>query len=503
MPTPRFILALDAGTTSSRSILFNHDANIVAVAQKEFAQHFPQPGWVEHDANEIWNTQRATIDAVLQQATAKPQDVAAVGITNQRETTVLWDKRSGEPVAPAIVWQDRRTADRCAELKRLGHEEFVSARTGLLLDPYFSATKLAWLLQHTPNTRARAASGALAFGTIDSWLAYKLAGGAQHVTDPSNASRTLLFNLARGDWDDELLQLFQIPRACLPRIVASSNTTARAVIQGHELPLCGIAGDQQAALFGQACFESGMAKNTYGTGCFLLMNVGTQPLASRHRLLSTVAWQREGLARHYALEGSVFIGGAVVQWLRDGLGIIQRSADVETLAASVPDNGGVYFVPAFTGLGCPHWDPFARASMQGLTRGTSAAHIARAALESMAFQTADLLDAVQQDASRPLSELRVDGGAAANNLLLQFQADVLQVPVVRATITETTALGAAYLAGLAVGFWKSEAELARHWKAQRRFEPMMPPAQVARLRGEWSRAVARSRGWAAETQVDG
>ena len=490
-----YILALDQGTTSSRSMLFDQSGGVVASAQREITQYFPQAGWVEHDANEIWRTQSATIDEVLLKAGAQPLDIAAVGIANQRETTVLWDRRSGEPLAPAIVWQDRRTAEKCEALRRDGHEAMVMARSGLLLDPYFSATKLAWLLERLPNARARAAAGELAFGTIDSWLAFKLSGGRQHITDPSNASRTLLFNLANRDWDATLLSLFDIPRACLPRLVASSNRECFAVVQGLEVPLAGLAGDQQAALFGQACFKPGMAKHTYGTGCFLLMNTGAAPRTSQHRLLSTVAWQREKF--QYALEGSVFIGGAVVQWLRDGLGLIRSAAEIEALAATEIDNGGVYFVPAFTGLGCPQWDPGARGSMQGLTRGTRRGHIARAALEAIALQSAQLLDAVQQDAAQALRELRVDGGATANNLLMQFQADILGVPVLRPRVTETTALGAAYLAGLAVGFWQSEDELAAHWQLERCFEPQMPREKVQQLRGNWERAVERSRGWSA------
>jgi glycerol kinase len=491
----RFVLALDQGTTSSRSILFDHDGRIVATAQREFTQHFPHSGWVEHDAEEIWATQAATIAEVLARARISSTDVAAVGITNQRETTVLWDRASGRPVAPAIVWQDRRTADLCARLKAAGHEPEVSRRTGLLLDPYFSGTKLAWLLDSEPSLRGRAERGELAFGTIDSWLAWKLSRGSQHITDASNASRTLLLNLASGEWDDYTLDLLGIPRAVLPRVVASSlpHGEAFAILGGREVPLGGIAGDQQAALFGQACFAPGMAKNTYGTGCFLLMNTGTDPQPSANRLLTTIAWQVGG--RQYALEGSVFVGGAVVQWLRDGLGFIENSADVEALAATVPDAGGVYLVPAFTGLGSPHWDAYARGTMVGLSRGTTKAHIARAALESIAFQSAEVLLAMQRDARQPLVELRVDGGATRNDLLMQFQADLLGVPVVRPKVTETTALGAAYLAGLAVGFWSSTDEVAANWQVDRRFEPAMPPeAAAARLR-QWERAVQRSRDW--------
>ncbi len=491
----RFVLALDQGTTSSRSILFDHDGNIVASAQREFTQHFPRSGWVEHDAEEIWATQAATIAEVLARARATPADLVAVGITNQRETTVLWDRRSGRPVAPAIVWQDRRTADACARLKSEGHEEEISHRTGLLLDPYFSGTKLAWLLDSDAALRRRAERGELAFGTIDSWLAWKLTHGEVHLTDASNASRTLLLNLATGEWDDYALDLLRVPRAVLPRVVPSvlPQGTAAAMIGGFEVPLGGMAGDQQAALFGQACFTPGMAKNTYGTGCFMLMNTGLEPLHSAHRLLTTIAWQHG--ARHYALEGSVFVGGAVVQWLRDGLGIIERSSDVEALAATVPDTGGVYLVPAFTGLGSPHWDAYARGTMVGISRGTTRAHIARAALEAIAFQSAEVLVAMQKDAGRPLLELRVDGGATANDLLMQFQADLLGVPVVRPKVTETTALGAAYLAGLAVGFWNSADEVAARWKVDRRFEPAMSREEATDRVRQWSRAVDRSRDW--------
>jgi glycerol kinase len=496
---PQFILALDQGTTSSRSILFDGAGIPVASAQREFTQHFPRSGWVEHDAEEIWATQAATIAEVLARARATPADVAAIGITNQRETTVLWDRSTGRPVAPAIVWQDRRTADLCEQLKADGLEPEVARRTGLLLDPYFSGTKLAWLLDHVPGARQRAEAGELAFGTIDSWLVWKLSNGARHVTDVSNASRTLLLNLASAKWDDFMLDRLRIPRAVLPQVVPSSlgPDAPLATLGAHSIPIAGIAGDQQAALFGQACFEPGMAKNTYGTGCFLLMNTGTTPLASSNRLLTTIAWQTTDL--RYALEGAVFVGGAVVQWLRDGLGIIERSADVEALAASVPDAGGVYLVPAFTGLGSPHWDAYARGTMVGLSRGTTRAHIARAALEAIAFQSAEVLMAMQRDAHHPLVELRVDGGATANDLLMQFQADLLGVPVVRPQVTETTALGAAYLAGLGTGFWSSPAEVAANWRAERRFEPRMPRDEAATRLARWAQAVERSRGWHVES----
>jgi glycerol kinase len=495
----QYVLALDQGTTSSRSILFDSRAQVVALAQREFPQSFPQPGWVEHDPEQIWASQAATITEVLERAHARPADLAAVGISNQRETTILWDRASGRPVAPAIVWQDRRTADLCQELRAAGREPDVAARTGLLLDPYFSGTKLAWLLDRVPQARARAEAGELAFGTVDSWLVWKLSGGRLHLTDASNASRTLLYNLHTGDWDDWLLGMLRIPRACLPRIVPSSlaEDTPAVTIDGEDVPLGGLAGDQQAALFGQACFEPGMAKNTYGTGCFMLMNTGPTALASRHRLLTTVAWDIG--ARAYALEGAVFVGGAVVQWLRDGLGLIRESREIEALAASVPDSGGVLFVPAFTGLGSPHWDPLARGTIVGLSRGTTGAHLARAALEAIAFQSAELLGAMQQDAARPLLEMRVDGGASVNDLLLQFQADLLGVPVVRPRIVETTAVGAAWLAGLAVGFWRSTAELAALWQADARFEPALDRARASERLGEWGRAVERSRDWARGT----
>ena len=496
---PQFILALDQGTTSSRSILFDAAGTPVATAQREFTQHFPRSGWVEHDAEEIWATQAATITEVLVRARAAPADVAAIGITNQRETTVLWDRSTGRPIAPAIVWQDRRTANLCQQLQADGLEPEVARRTGLLLDPYFSGTKLAWLLDHVPGARQRAENGDLAFGTIDSWLVWKLSNGARHVTDVSNASRTLLLNVASAEWDDFMLESLRIPRAVLPQVVASSLTRNApvATLGTLSVPIAGIAGDQQAALFGQACFEPGMAKNTYGTGCFLLMNTGTTPLPSSNRLLTTIAWQTTDL--RYALEGAVFVGGAVVQWLRDGLGIIERSADIEALAASVPDAGGAYLVPAFTGLGSPHWDAYARGTMVGLSRGTTRAHIARAALEAIAFQSAEVLLAMQRDAHHPLIELRVDGGATSNDLLMQFQADLLGVPVVRPQVTETTALGAAYLAGLGTGFWSSPLEVAANWRAERRFEPQMSRDEANARLARWAQAVDRSRGWHVES----
>jgi glycerol kinase len=489
-----YILALDQGTTSSRAIVFAHDGSVRSVAQQEFKQIFPQPGWVEHDATEIWATQSGVMHEALAKAGVRAADIVAIGITNQRETTVVWDRESGRPIANAIVWQDRRTADRCDELRAAGKAALIAGKTGLVIDAYFSGTKLKWLLDHVPGARERAKRGELAFGTIDSWLIYNLTGGRAHVTDASNASRTLLFDIRRGEWDDELLALFDVPRSVLPRVVASSGVCAQTSLDGVEVPIAGIAGDQQAALFGQACLSPGLAKNTYGTGCFLLMNTGTEAVASRNNLVTTVAWQRDG-ALDYALEGSVFIAGAVVQWLRDGLQIIRSASEVEALARRVEDNGGAYFVPAFAGLGAPHWDAYARGAVFGLTRGTNASHLARAALESIAYQSADVLDAMQKDASLALSELRVDGGAAANDLLMQFQADVLGVPVVRPQVLETTALGAAYLAGLAVGYWQGDGDVIANWRVDRRFEPAMPRERVAELRAGWEKAVARAKGW--------
>jgi glycerol kinase len=485
-----WLLALDQGTTSSRAIVFDAEGNEAATAQKELRQIYPQPGWVEHDPLDIWQDQLAVAQAALRQAGLGAGDIAAIGIANQRETVVLWERASGRPLANAIVWQDRRTAEACARLKAEGAEGLVREKTGLVLDPYFSATKLAWLLDRLPGARARAQRGELAAGTVDSWLAWNLSGGRLHITDPSNASRTSLFNIRSGDWDADLLALFGIPRELLPRVVRSSalcGETAPALF-GAPIRLGGMAGDQQAALFGQACHGAGMAKNTYGTGCFLLMHTGGQAVASANGLIATCAAQT-GDAPEYALEGSVFIGGAVVQWLRDGLGLIRRAADIEALAAGVPDAGGVVFVPAFAGLGAPHWNPAARGALLGLTRGTTAAHIARAALEAIAFQSVELVEAMSADCGQPLAELRVDGGAAANGLLMQFQADLLGVPVLRPRILETTALGAAYLAGLAAGVWASRAEIAAHWARERTFEPRLPRAAAAARMAEWRRAV--------------
>ena len=491
-----FILALDQGTTSSRAIVFDHAGQIKAIAQKEFRQIFPRPGWVEHDPNEIWETQIGVAAEAIARAGIAARDIAAIGITNQRETTVVWDRSTGKPVCNAIVWQDRRTAAMCDQLKARGLERLFTDKSGLVLDAYFSGTKLSWILDNVAGTRKLAESGMLAFGTIDSWLIWKLSGGATHATDASNASRTLLFNIRSGDWDDELLELLAVPRKVLPVVVPSSGVVAETAgeLFSARIPIAGIGGDQQAALFGQRCVTPGMVKNTYGTGCFMLMHTGAEPVRSRNKLLTTTAWRIDG-RDEYALEGSVFIAGAVVQWLRDGLGIIKASADVGPLAASVPDNGGVYFVPAFTGLGSPYWDPYARGTIIGLTRGTSAAHIARAALESIAYQTTDVLHAMESDSGIKLSELRVDGGATHNDLLMQFQADVLGVRVVRPQVSETTALGAAYLAGLAVGYWKDAEEINAQWRTDRAFEPGMSRAESEQLMAGWGRALGRARDW--------
>ena len=491
------ILALDQGTTSSRAMLFNRDGEILAMSQREFTQHFPQPGWVEHDAREIWQSQRDVAADVFAKSALAASDIGAIGITNQRETTVLWDRATGMPLAPAIVWQDRRTADFCEELQRRGLEATIREKTGLVIDAYFSGTKLNWLLQNVPGARQRAMRGELAFGTIDSWLIWQLTSGKVHATDVSNASRTMLFNIHTLNWDDDLLGAMDIPRSVLPKIVSSSEVIGTTDCDGlpRGIPIGGVAGDQQAALFGQACHRPGMIKNTYGTGCFMLMNTGDMPVKSNHKLISTVAWRLGAHRAQYALEGSVFIGGAAVQWLRDGLGIIEKSSDVEALAASVPDAGGVVLVPAFAGLGAPYWDPNARGALLGLTRGSTRAHIARAALESIAFQSAELVSAMQDDAGIPLSELRVDGGAAVNDFLMQFQADLVGVDVVRPKITETTALGAAYLAGLAVGFWHTQEEIASLWATQRSFVPMLSKSEAEIRLATWRHAVERTRNW--------
>ena len=491
-----YILALDQGTTSSRAIVFDEHLQIRALAQREFTQIFPQPGWVEHDGREIWSSQLSVAVEALAQAGLTPADIAAIGITNQRESILLWERSSGLPLHNAIVWQDRRTAPLCERLRSEGLEELFTAKTGLLLDPYFSGTKLSWLLDHIPGARQRAEAGELACGTIDSWLAWNLSAGSLHITDVSNACRTLLFNIHTLDWDVELLRILDIPRALLPEVVDSSavyGTTAGQLFAAR-IPIAGIAGDQQAALFGQGCFTPGMAKNTYGTGCFMLMPTGTQPVVSQNKLLTTVAWRIGGVTE-YALEGSVFIAGAAVQWLRDGLGIIRTSGEVEALAASVPDNGGVVLVPAFAGLGAPHWDPYARGTIVGLSRGTTTGHIARATLESIAFQSADLLTAMEADAGMQLRELRVDGGATRNRLLMQFQADLLRVPVVRPQVMETTALGAAALAGLAVGLWPDRDKLAALWQAEETFTPIRPAGEMAGLQERWQRALERAKNW--------
>lgn len=491
------LLALDQGTTSSRAIVFSPEGRIVSVAQAEFAQHYPQPGWVEHDPTHLWTTQRDTARQAINSAGLGAADLAAIGITNQRETTLIWDRRTGKAIAPAIVWQDRRTADWCDRLRKDGLADKVQARTGLVVDAYFSASKICWLLENVPGARAGAEAGHLAFGTVDSWLLWRLTGGAVHATDVTNASRTMLFNLAEGQWDEWLLDKFDIPAAILPEVRPSAGHFGEATADflGASVPIAGVAGDQQAALFGQACFDRGMVKSTYGTGCFILMNVGDAPATSRHQLLSTAAWQLPGGESTYALEGSVFIGGAVVQWLRDGLKIIKRARDVEALAATVPDSGGVYLVPAFAGLGAPHWDQYARGTIVGLTRGTTDAHLARAALDGIALQVADIVRIMAEDSGIAVNGLRVDGGAAANGLLLQTQADLLQIPVVRPKIIETTALGAAYFAGLGVGLYKSIDDIRGHWAVDRVFEPKMPPAQAQEATAGWQRALDRARDW--------
>jgi len=492
----KVILALDQGTTSSRAIVFDAGGGVRAIAQREFAQIFPRPGWVEHDPAEIWSTQIGVALEALARAGVAARDVAAIAITNQRETTLVWERATGRPVCNAIVWQDRRTAAACDALRANGLEPVVNAKTGLVLDAYFSGTKLAWILENVPRARAAAEAGRLAFGTVDSWLVWKLTGGAAHLTDVTNASRTLLYDIHSGEWDPQLLEMLKVPNSLLPAVRPSSGVMAETAsgVFDARIPIAGIAGDQQAALFGQRCTSPGMIKNTYGTGCFMLMHTGTRPIRSRARLLTTAACP-SGRAREYALEGSVFMAGAVVQWLRDGLGLIRSSGEVETLAAGVPDNGGVYFVPAFAGLGSPHWDPYARGALFGLTRGASAAHVARAALEAIAYQTADVLAAMRSDSGIDLKELRVDGGAARNDMLMQFQADVLGVQVVRPRMHETTALGAAYLAGLAVGYWKDADALGSQWQAERIFEPTMDRGRAQELMAGWSRAVERAKGW--------
>ena len=488
----KHILALDQGTTSSRAIIFDHAGSIIAVAQKEFPQIFPRPGWVEHDPGDIWSSQAGVAAEALTKANISAADVAAIGITNQRETTLVWDRSTGAPICNAIVWQDRRTAPMCDRLKARKLERVIRRKTGLVIDAYFSATKVQWILQNVKGARARAKAGKLAFGTVDSWLIWNLTGGKVHVTDASNASRTMLFDITKGEWDEELLKIFDVPRSMLPEVRSSSEVYGQTTLLGAPIPIAGIAGDQQAALFGQACVKPGMVKNTYGTGCFMLMNTGTKRIASKHNLLTTVAW-RIGDRTEYALEGSIFIAGAVVQWLRDGLEFFRSSPEVEALAASVPDTGGVYLVPAFAGLGAPHWDAHARGTIVGLTRGTTKAHVARAALEGIALQVMDVLKAMEADSGIKLKELRVDGGASANDLLMQLQADLLKVPVVRPKVAETTALGAAYLAGLAVGYWKSQADIAKQWQTDKRFTAAMKPAVRDRIAKGWVRALSQAR----------
>lgn len=490
------ILALDQGTTSSRAIVFDQAGNITSIAQREFQQFYPKPGWVEHDPLEIWQSQIDVAVEAVSKAGLQPQDLAAIGITNQRETAIIWDRETGEPIHRAIVWQDRRTADVCEQLRLGGHESRIQQRTGLLIDPYFSGTKFAWLLDHVPGARERAARGELAAGTVDTWLVYKLTGGALHITDVTNAGRTQLMDIGRCEWDDQLLALLNVPREVLPEIHSSSEVYA-TVASDQPLagvPIAGMAGDQHAALFGQACFTPGMVKNTYGTGCFALMHTGTEMKPSQHKLLSTLAWQI-GNKTEYALEGSIFVAGAVVQWLRDQLGIIKSAAEIEALATSVDDTGGVYFVPALAGLGAPHWDPYARGTIVGITRGTSAAHIARAALEGIGYEVADIVSAMQSDSGLSLTELRVDGGASNNNLLMQMQADLLQAEVVRPAVTETTALGAAYLAGLATDVWTDRSELEAQWQVDQRFGPKIPADLASERRDIWNRAVQRAREW--------
>ena len=492
----KFILALDQGTTSSRAVLFDHNGEIKASAQKEFTQFFPETGWVEHDPMEIWSSQVGVAAEAMSKIGINGTAVSGIGITNQRETTIVWDRKTGKPVYNAIVWQDRRTSKYCDELREKGYAEMIAEKTGLILDAYFSGTKVKWILDNVEGARERAEKGELAFGTVDSWLVWNLTQGRTHITDATNASRTLLYNIHTLEWDDELLDLMNIPKSILPNVKSSSeiydysNTTFFAT----KVPIAGIAGDQQSAMFGQMCIEEGMVKNTYGTGCFILINTGEKPFISKNKLITTIALSLNGKTT-YALEGSIFIGGAVVQWLRDGLRIINTSTDVEALAKTVEDNGDVYFVPAFTGLGAPYWDSYARGTMVGLSRGVNRGHIARAALEGIAFQTLDVLEAMKKDTQMDYTEMRVDGGAANNNLLMQFQSDIINKPVVRPTITETTALGAAYLAGLATGFWKDIEEIKQQWKVDRRFNPEMDGSKASKLVDKWKNAVSRSKSW--------
>lgn len=493
----KFILAFDQGTTSSRAIVFDKNGSIISVAQKEFTQIFPQPGWVEHDANEIWSTQLGVATEAILQAGLSVKDIAAIGITNQRETTVVWDKQTGNPIHHAIVWQDRRTATYCDQLKQQGYLQPIQRKTGLIVDAYFSATKLKWILENVAGARAKAANNELCFGTVDTWLLWKLTNGQVHVTDVSNASRTMLYNIHTLAWDDDLLHLMDIPKNILPGVKSSSEVYGHTqnILSAVNIPIAGIAGDQQAALFGQMCTQPGMVKNTYGTGCFMLMNTGEQPVLSSNNLLTTIAWQINGKT-HYALEGSVFIAGAVVQWLRDGLQLIRSSNEIESLAQQAESSDGVYLVPAFAGLGAPYWNQHARGTIVGITRGTTSAHIARAALESIAFQTMDVVDAMQADAGLTVKELRVDGGATANNFLMQFQSDLLNTKVIRPKITETTALGAAYLAGLAVGFWENMEAIQSQWQVDRIFESAINDEERQEAAGNWKRAIGATKFWA-------
>lgn len=493
MSEKKYILALDQGTTSSRAIVFDHNGQICSVAQKEFTQYFPKPGWVEHDANEIWSSEASVIAEAITQIDINGLDIAAIGITNQRETTIVWDIDPEEPIYHAIVWQDRRTAEYCDKLKAQGLVDKVREKTGLIIDAYFSGTKIKWILDNVPGARKRAEMGKLRFGNVDSWLIWRLTRGTAHVTDVTNASRTMLFNINTLQWDDDLLKLLDIPRSMMPEVKSCSEVMAhtKTTIFAHEVPIAGVAGDQQAALFGQMCTEPGSIKNTYGTGCFVMLNVGEKPVLSKNNLLTTVAW-KIGDKVNYALEGSIYVGGSVVQWIRDGLGFIKSSSEIEELASTVPDSGGVYFVPALTGLAAPYWDPYARGLICGITRGTTRAHIARAALDGIAFQTYDIAQAMAKDMNAPLTELKVDGGASRNNLLMQFQANLLGINVVRPKITETTALGAAYLAGLAVGFWESIDELRQQWQVERTFEPVKDSPEIEEAKKGWADAIQRT-----------
>ena len=489
----KYILALDQGTSSSRAIVFDHEGRICASAQKEFPQHFPKPGWVEHDPKDIWSSEASVIAEAITSMGINGLNIAGIGITNQRETTIVWDAETGEPVYNAIVWQDRRTSEYCYSLKEQNLTGFIREKTGLIIDAYFSATKIRWILENVPGARARAEAGKLRFGTVDTWLLWNLTRGECHMTDVSNASRTMLFNIHTLNWDEDLMKLFGIPMSMLPEVHSSSEIYGytKTTIFAHKVPVAGIAGDQQAALFGQMCTTPGSVKNTYGTGCFLLMNSGTKPITSSHNLLTTIAW-KIGDTVNYALEGSIFVGGSVVQWLRDGLGIIKSSSEIESLAMTVPDNGGVYFVPALTGLGAPYWDQYAKGTICGLTRGTTAAHIARAALEGIAFETMDIVNAMEHDAGIKLAELKVDGGASRNNLMMQFQADILGTKVIRPKVTETTAMGACYLAGLATGYWDSLDDIKRQWNADKVFEPLAPAEKVLKLKEGWANAIGRT-----------